>query len=178
MLELGLQTFHLRKPYQLEPELIDYLLQIPSEYHSKIVLHQHHQLVQTFNLKGIHLKSKDRNGTIQKAVSSSFHSFREVHSCNVNLDYRFLSPVFNSISKQGYSSQFSEKILRKEVPNSKSPLIALGGINLEKVDLCFEIGFSGIAVLGSIWQSNDPIEAYLRFEKKLKNKSQYDSRNA
>ena len=46
------------------------------------------------------------------------------------LDYAFLSPIFDSISKQGYSAAFDLSFLETAIANAKCPILALGGEEL------------------------------------------------
>ena len=68
-------------------------------------------------------------------------------------DYVFLSPIFDSISKEGYSSHFTQPVL-KELQRTKvidRKVMALGGINLDRIKLAKDLGFGGVVVLGDIW---------------------------
>ena len=84
----------------------------------------------------------------------------------------FLSPIFNSISKRGYHSKFNLQELSIFLKKYNSSLIsknlgvaiALGGIDEEKIEIVRELGFSGVGVLGAIWESNDPIEKFVRLK--------------
>src|SRR5690606_13221297 len=64
--ESGLKVFHLRKPSFSKEETIQFLTKISSDHLKKIVLHQHHTLVQNIGLKGIHLPEKLRNSYSKK----------------------------------------------------------------------------------------------------------------
>ncbi|MCX2678867.1 thiamine phosphate synthase [Galbibacter sp. EGI 63066] len=57
---LGLEILHVRKPFFSKEEMRQWLNFFPKEIHRKIVLHQHHELVGEFELKGIHLTEKKR----------------------------------------------------------------------------------------------------------------------
>ena len=39
--------------------------------------------------------------------------------------------------------------------NKLTEIIALGGIKIENVEKAMEMGFDGIAILGTIWQETD-----------------------
>jgi len=76
------------------------------------------------------------------------------------LTYGFLSPIFDSISKQGYAAaKFDPDHLRAALHRCQLPIIALGGISPSNVGRAAELGFSGVAVLGSVWQAQDPEHA-------------------
>ena len=103
----GMQRLHLRKP-QSDIDKFRLLLDaIPVEYHSRIVLHEHFELTAGYRLAGIHLNS--RNNTLPEgfagSISRSCHSLQEVQD-NKQLDYVFLSPIFQSISKKETETAF------------------------------------------------------------------------
>ena len=118
LFEAGLEFYHLRKPLKIKKEYCDYINQINTIYHNRIVVHRFHDLVNQYNLKGIHFKEEQRKEYIHnpgeyfknlemfgKTISSSFHEIEDLISCDFEFDYHFLSPVFESISKKGYSNQ-------------------------------------------------------------------------
>ena len=55
----GLEILHLRKPESDITEIESLLDKIPEEYHSRIVVHEHFQLVNRYHLKGIHLNRRN-----------------------------------------------------------------------------------------------------------------------
>ena len=60
-----------------------------------------------------------------------------------------LSPVFDSISKQGYRSAFDPDSLRPWLEGKR--VVALGGVTPERIPLLRDAGFSGAAMLGYFW---------------------------
>ena len=77
------------------------------------------------------------------------------------LDYGFLSPIFDSISKVGYlAAGFEERSLKLALERSQVPVIALGGITVSKVVVASKMGFGGVAVLGAVWLAADPVSAF------------------
>jgi len=149
----GLELFHLRKPFDNITTTANLLKNIPNQFHDKIIIHQHYQLTNAYELKGIHIKSNDKNKLTQyKIISTSFHSFSELTNKN-NYQYAFLSPIFNSISKDGYNSNFKITELQKAYNSGliNNKIIALGGITPDNINIIKEIGFGGAAVLGYIW---------------------------
>ncbi|QPQ52966.1 hypothetical protein H3Z85_06085 [Chryseobacterium indologenes] len=53
----------------------------------------------------------------------------------------------------------------RDNPNVK--IIALGGIHHRTIQRAFETGVDGIALLGSVWQEDDPVEAFLSCRKAI-----------
>lgn len=160
--EHGLEIYHLRKPDFTLEEQAKYLQEIPMQFHSKIVLHQHIDHLRIFDLKGQHLKS---NQSLQTAcstnhVSKSFHQLNDFHKEKEAISYGFISPVFPSISKSAYVNNK----LFDEVKNYAdcSKLVCLGGIDLDRIHHLKKIGVKNIAVLGAIWQREKPLDAFDR----------------
>ena len=170
--EAGLDCFHLRKP--TEAFCVSFLEQLPLEYHQRVVLHEHFNLLCCFpKLRGFHLKESQRIGIENKqraflldwqekghTLSTSFHQLTSLEQdSTINYDYAFLSPIFDSISKRGYKAKhFDLSSFKKNFP-----LIALGGITPEKVEISRQMGFDDVAVLGAIWCANDPLHAFKAF---------------
>lgn len=160
--EKGLETFHVRKPFFSKKEMEDYLRKFPTVYYSKMILHSHYELCDLFGLKGKH-KRGTHKAWDQNYVTAACHSLSALTSCkNKGLDYVFLSPIFDSISKEGYRKGFNRDALKKTL-NQKLGIdvMALGGITKDKVEMCMKMGFDGVAVLGSIWKSESPLTSFL-----------------
>ena len=130
-------------------------------------MHDHHKVLNEFNLKGIHFKEQHRIDHIDnpgkyfkglnmfgKMISSSFHDLQALEDCYFEFDYHFLSPVFDSISKEGYKGRGFD------VTDSNKTIIALGGIRPENVAQVKQLGYKGIAVLGSIWKAENPLQSF------------------
>ena len=117
LLEQGLETLHVRKPGYSLAEMRQWLSQIPALHHPRLMLHQHHELAQEFRVKGLHFPEAVRAtaATTPKEgllFSTSFHQLQELPKPHPLFDYAFLSPVFDSISKEGYTAAFAEDDLR------------------------------------------------------------------
>ena len=130
----GLEILHLRKPGASAEEMGNFLQQLPMEYMPRIVTHEQFQLASVFGLKGIHLNG--RNPQIPSGykghISCSCHSLEEVLKHKSDCNYVFLSPIYDSISKEGYSSAYSCDTLQKaqQAGIIDSKVMALGGISL------------------------------------------------
>jgi thiamine-phosphate pyrophosphorylase len=155
--ESGLTYFHLRKPDFTKEEYELFLKEIPLKYRKYLIIHHHHELIYHYELKGIHhtRHTNFKPIQLQRSVhqSKSFHSIWEIENNQFPYDYVFLSPIYNSISKQGYQSNFDFSTLANWLrykPHS-SKIIALGGINKDKIIEVKQMGFDGVAILGIIW---------------------------
>ena len=167
LLHWGVDLMHLRKPESSADELAKLIEAIPTAYHNRLVLHDHFDLATHFTLHGLHLNR--RNSVLppnhKGTVSQSCHTLDEVKVCKTKCNYVFLSPVFNSISKLGYTSAFTPKALseakKQGVIDQK---VALGGITAANIDKTKYYGFGGVALLGDIWSrtADKNFEQYVR----------------
>ncbi|MHC9088196.1 thiamine phosphate synthase [Tenacibaculum sp. IMCC1] len=167
LFEEGLEYYHFRKPDKNYVEHVAYLNKIDEKYHDRIVTHYFHELINDFNLKGIHFQEQKRidaleNGSeyfigldmIGKAMSSSFHEPEELANCDIEFDYHLLSPVFSSISKEGYEGRGFD------VNHIDKTIIGMGGINTDTIQETLELGFQGIGVLGGVWNTETPVQSF------------------
>lgn len=171
LFESGIDLLHLRKP---EASLEDYenlIQKIDAKWYPQIVIHEHFELCEKYQLHGIHLNK--RNSGIPKDykghISRSCHNFQEVTAA-LNIpskenpegnapasksiyDYVFLSPIFDSISKKDYRHSFTNKDLEDAayygIINEK--VIALGGVIPEFIPQLRAWNFGGAAFLGAVW---------------------------
>ena len=78
------------------------------------------------------------------------------------LDYCFISPIFDSISKPGYqAAALDAQQLQAALSRPGRPrVIGLGGVTADLVPQVHAMGLDGVAVIGSVWQAPDPEAAY------------------
>lgn len=167
-----LECYHFRKPFKNYEEHVAYLNRIDKKYHGRIVVHNFHELINEFNLKGIHFQEQKRIENIDnpgkyfknlemygKTISSSFHEPEDIENCYFEFDYHLLSPVFTSISKQGYEGRGFD------VNHIDKTIIGMGGATSENIEFFKTLGYKGVGVLGGIWNSNKPVDAFKEIKK-------------
>lgn len=143
---------HLRKPGCTERQMRGLIEALPEEFRPELTLQDHLSLAPEYGVGGVHPTS--RFPVVPEGwtglVSRSCHALGEVAMCR-DADYVFLSPVFDSISKSGYSSAFTDAQLRS-APEIDGHVYALGGVRPEHFPLLAEYGFGGAALLGHVWR--------------------------
>jgi thiamine-phosphate pyrophosphorylase len=154
LLEEGIDYIHIRKPQMEESRVLDLVKQIPQCFHSRMAIHYHHHLAQTTDIGGLHESNHHPvTNRENKRISKSCHSIKEAASCK-DYNYLFLSPIFDSISKEGYHSNIDRQELTRFLRHPHSTgerVIALGGISVSTIPEAHQMGFSGIALLGALW---------------------------
>lgn len=156
LLDAGFDYVHIRKPSLTETETEQFLSAIPDGYRQRLKLHDHFHLARAYGIGGIHLNG--RNPMIPEgfngSVSRSCHSLEELDGAK-NFEYVFLSPIFDSICKHGYLSNFTENSIREARGLINADVIALGGITAEKIPIIRDWGFGGCAFLGYLSEAAD-----------------------
>ena len=162
LFDSGLERLHLRKPGATREELVRFLDSLRASDRARIVLHDHFGLCLRYGCAGVHLNSRNPSLPAELegvSVSRSCHSLEELRNWKESCNYLFLSPIYDSISKEGYGFAFPREELEKARESGllDSRVYALGGVSLEHIDELRGLGFGGVAVLGALWQSSDPV---------------------
>lgn len=159
----GLTLLHIRKPEYSETAMKQFLAAIGSEIANRLVLHSHHHLGNEYGINRFHLSKEQRNLYTLKSdgiYSASTHTIQEFNDLNRNFQYAFLSPIYKSISKPYYDSKINHFQMSKQRTNFSTKLVALGGLSSENIQKTLENGFDEIALLGTVWNSSNPIENF------------------
>lgn len=157
LVDNGIDTIHLRKPNATIDECRRLLSGLNAEQRAKIIVHNFAELYFEFSLKGIHINKnacsfpKGYNGF----KSRSCHSLAEIVRYKKDYDYLFLSPIFDSISKNGYKSAFSHKELQQASSYGiiDEKVIALGGVTFNDIPYLKALNFGGVAMIGNLYNT-------------------------
>ena len=168
----GLDLLHIRKPFINQNEMKNFIQKIDSKFHSQVVLHSHYDLAENFNISRFHFREIDRkNGLSQsftnKTISTSIHDIESFNQLNEEWEYAFISPAFPSISKKGYGENSNILNDIKKRNNFNVKLIALGGINENNIHQVFDTKADGVALLGAIWKSYQPLNVFKKCKQNI-----------
>lgn len=150
---------HIRKPSATIEQTERLISEISPDCWGRLVLHDHHSLAVEYGLYGVHLNSrnplppKDWSGS----VSRSCHSLKEVTEWKEKCDYVSLSPIFDSISKNGYLSAFTPDDIAAATQCGiiDNKVFALGGVTFNRLQEVQDMGFGGAMILGDAWKSQE-----------------------
>lgn len=156
LIDAGFDYVHIRKPALQKNEMQQFIESIPTRYYNRLKLHDHFDLADKYDLAGIHLNSRNRTAPtgFQKHVSKSCHAIEELRDID-RFEYVFLSPIFDSISKQGYKARFSKDELENSSNLISEKVMALGGVADKHIPYLQKIGFGGCALLGYLPWTDD-----------------------
>lgn len=143
---------HLRKKSWSKEQWLGFIQQFSAEEKKKMTLHGTLDLASELGVGGIHFADGQEVVLSNLRTSQSLHAPEKLKSKN-QLDYALISPVYDSISKEGYKANvdlhaFNELVANNEI---KCPVYALGGITTEKLNELASYGFQGAALCGAFW---------------------------
>lgn len=149
-----------------------FLQQVPEAFWNRIVLEEQPDLVLSRNLAGFQMIPGDRippRWPKTAALSLKCHSYDEMRSTPKGCHYLFLSPIFPSVSKRDYVPQRTHRefqvIVERWRAEGGCPVYGLGGITPQNAGHVRELGFDGMAFIGSVWESAKPVQAFLELER-------------
>ncbi len=155
LMDKGIDMLHLRKPDANIDACRKILDALTSEQRSKIIIHDYPELYDNYSLKGIHINKNIPSlpDDYKGFKTRSCHSFDELAKYKNDYDYLFLSPIFDSISKNGYKSTYTDEDLHKAsgLGIIDDKVIALGGVTLDKIEYLRKLHFGGVAMIGGIY---------------------------
>lgn len=168
LFEAGLSSFHVRKN-KFNGGYLDAVTLNPE---NSVILHGDPVHARKHGT-GVHFKAGQPITKFKGLFTSvAAHSIDELMEFDGLVDRIMLSPVFDSISKNNYRSNFDIKELKYLFNHTKfhSEIVALGGLNERTAIIALEAGFNDVATLGFVWNSffNGGIDAMLLNFEKLK----------
>lgn len=125
---------------------------------------------------GVHLPEEGLpTKAARRMVGSTALVGRSIHSLDAafyardeGADYVIFGPVFDTPSKRVYGPPQGVEALRVVARGLGSfPVLAIGGITPERAGACIEAGAYGLAAIGALWDSGDPVAAYRRFAESI-----------
>ncbi|PPL00650.1 thiamine phosphate synthase [Parapedobacter indicus] len=158
----GLTGLHLRKPHATGHEVRELLRTIRTDFHPRIIIHNHLALSGEFDVLGVHLPLEVllQTDKIQDKgqISCSTHTHAEIRAAATVADRAFISPLFNSVSKKDYRGNALLRMVPK--PTGNTLWVALGGITPNRLAAVHRHGFEAAAVMGYIWQGGQPQQQF------------------
>jgi len=161
----GLESYHVRKPSWTSDALESWLRLLPREWRPRIVLHQHRPLAGRLGLGGTHDRD-DGDTPAPPGCSRSCHAIASLRRHLPRYGSLFFGPVFASLTKPGYGPAPGfpwddlRSVLRSRT-SAEARVLAIGGVTAAGLGRCRELEFDGAAVLGAVWNEQDPVAAYV-----------------
>ncbi|WP_245799158.1 thiamine phosphate synthase [Virgibacillus siamensis] len=169
--------FHLREKRWTNQEMVTTIhlfisKGIPLE---KIIINSRIEVAQSMHTHGVQLTHTADVEMVRKAhgslyIGCSVHSLgRAVYADEHGADFLLYGHIFETQSKPGLKPRGLSS-LKNIAQNTKTPVIAIGGITPENTPVVVENGATGVAVLSGILLSDDPVKAAQKYRKALDEK--------
>ena len=139
------------------------LKEICQKAHVSLVVNDRVELAAHVNSDGVHLGRRDmspaaarnllRDEVFIGGTANSYDEAQEIWRTNV--DYLGVGPVFGTKSKKNPAPELGITNFRNVCANCPKPVIAIGGIEVSKVEQVMQAGAWGIAVLSSVVLADD-----------------------
>lgn len=170
----GLDLLHIRKPWISPEEMHDFINNIDASFYEQLVLNSHYDLGKDYGISRFHFREEDRKEGKNKpfmngnTISTSVHDITTFNALEKEWEYAFISPFFPSISKKGYGvdSTVMKSLNQRNNPDVK--LIALGGIDSNRIQEVLDLGVNGVALLGAVWESDEPLSVFRKCRRAIK----------
>ena len=174
LVPLGLRVVQLRVKHQSDEQVRAQVIAcqaICDAHGARLVVNDFWRLAIECGAAGVHLGQEDLDHADLNAIRSgglmlglSTHDAAELdRALSCEPDYVALGPVFGTTSKDiDWGPQGTDRIgqWRERVPDD-IPLVAIGGITLERASAVLNAGADSIAVIGDILNAPDP-ESHVR----------------
>jgi thiamine-phosphate pyrophosphorylase len=129
----------------------------------KLSLHGTPELAQAVKADGVHLPAGSDPQAARKLLGAdklvgvSIHSVDEAEVIDpASVDYAIAGPAFETESKPGYGPEIGRKGLAEIASAARVPVLAIGGLNVNRAAEVLAAGPLGIAVMGGVMRAADP----------------------
>ena len=155
LFEEGMDNLHLYKP-GAEPVFSERLLTLlPEDHYSRITVHDHFYLKEEYRLRGIHLNDcqTDLPAGYRGNVSRTCHAIDELKEAKKQSNYVFLKTLFNSQSNPRDKATITIDELTEAAREGliDRKVYAMGGMNMDRIQLARDLGFGGVVICGDLW---------------------------
>jgi len=131
---------------------------------TRVVVNDRLDVALAAGAQGVHLGVRSLPASkVRAAVSGGFwlgvscHSLEDVRAAEAaGADYALLGPIFETESKLRYGPPLGLEALGRAARQTAIPVLALGGVTVQRVELCLEAGAAGIAGISIFQKAESP----------------------
>lgn len=145
-------------------ELTEQAAQLTRGSQTRLLVNDRSDIARAAGADGVHLTTHSLRADVMRRtfgddflIGVSTHSVAEALAARDNgANFVVWGPVFATNSKSGYGEpQGVSKLARVVQQLAPFPVVALGGVNLDNLGECANVGASGIAGIGLFHDQND-----------------------
>lgn len=150
-------------------DLVERALASAQDTGTRIVVNDRLDVALALGAAGVHLGGRSlptdavrRHAPPGFLVGVSCHSLEDAVAAEAaGADYALLGPIFETPTKLGYGAPLGLAKLQEAAAQAKIPVLALGGLTVERVRPCLNAGATGIAGI-SIFQTAESLPERVR----------------
>ncbi|HHT0592612.1 TPA: thiamine phosphate synthase [Legionella anisa] len=166
LLNLGVKTIQLRikeKTKTLEEEMRRSIA-LAKKHHATLFINDYWEMALELNAEAVHLGQSDLDTADIDAIRKqglllgvSTHCYYEVARAHaINPSYIAIGPIFPTTSKEMPFTAQGIASLQRWKRTLNYPLVAIGGINIDRMPDVVAAGVHGVAVISAITHAKDP----------------------
>lgn len=170
LLNLGVKTIQLRikeKTETLEKE-VQRSITLAKKHRATLYINDHWELALKLKADGVHLGQSDLDAADIEAIRKkglllgvSTHCYYEVARAHaLSPSYIAIGPIYPTTSKEmPFLAQGIDRLKRWQRTLNNYPLVAIGGINIDRMPDVVTAGVQGVALISAITKAQDPRSA-------------------
>jgi len=136
----------------------------PGIYKPRFIVNDRADIAVLANAQGVHVGQQDLNVGEARVivgpdnlVGVSTHSFEQLDAANkTSADYIAFGPIFPTSSKENPDPVVGLELLREARRHTHKPIVAIGGITLERAAEVFRAGADSLAVARDLIVAENP----------------------
>ncbi|MEW6417581.1 MAG: thiamine phosphate synthase [Nitrospirota bacterium] len=178
-LNAGVKVIQLRETDLPTRKLLDmatWMLELTKEYGAKLFINDRVDIALAVGADGVHLGQKSIPAHAVRKIPGnrlligvSTHSIDEaIEAERDGADFITIGPIYQTPSKLKYGNPIGIETLKKVKSEVSIPVLAIGGIKLDKVKEVKEAGADGIALISAIFTAENIKETTEEFLRLLK----------
>ena len=134
-------------------------------YRPRFIVNDRADIAVLANAQGVHVGQQDLNVEEARAivgpgnlVGVSTHSLEQLDAANkTSADYVAFGPIFPTSSKENPDPVVGLDLLREARRRTRKPIVAIGGITLERAADVFRAGANSLAVARDLIAAGNPV---------------------
>jgi thiamine-phosphate pyrophosphorylase len=175
----GIKAVQLREKDLPTRELVEtaqWMKELTEEYGANLIINDRVDVALAVGADGVHLGRNSIPANAVRTISDgklligvSTHGIGEaIEAEKYGADFITLGPIYETPSKLEYGNPIGIDMIRQVKSNISIPVLAIGGIKLNKVNEVMEAGADGIALISAILTAKNVKETAEKFMRFLK----------
>ncbi len=173
-LEGGIRFLQVREPTLPDSLLYPQLLKIQSlcePLGAQFLINDRVDLALAARAHGVHLGQDDLPVRVARdllgkeaIIGLSTHNRQQFLDAQAqDLDYIAMGPIFSTSTKESENPPLGVEALGELIADSRCPVVAIGGISLEKAPQVWTAGADSVAVISDIANAGDPAQRVAQY---------------